>query len=132
MYSVRCVLACLRQPVDSDLFTRSMSQPFIMTPQPLHRNCDQYTLCCILQVANEEGVKFRTEKLLSVDPTSYRDAPTEGIRRILEQETGIPHPRGESVDTSRIYSLRMGTTVRPYIASIHITSAAACKKPMQI
>uniref|UniRef100_A0A7S3ECR6 5-oxoprolinase n=3 Tax=Rhodosorus marinus TaxID=101924 RepID=A0A7S3ECR6_9RHOD len=50
-------------------------------------------------------------KLLSVDPANYKDAPTEGIRRILEEKTGIPHPRGEPVDTSRIDWIRMGTTV---------------------
>jgi 5-oxoprolinase (ATP-hydrolysing) len=50
-------------------------------------------------------------KLLSVDPANYPDAPREGIRRILEQETGIPHPRGAPLDTSRIASIRMGTTV---------------------
>lgn len=32
-------------------------------------------------------------KLLSVDPSNYPDAPREGIRRLLELATGIPHPR---------------------------------------
>lgn len=50
-------------------------------------------------------------KLLSEDPANYSDAPTEGIRRLLEQETGIPHPRSVPVDTSRIDYIRMGTTV---------------------
>lgn len=50
-------------------------------------------------------------KLLSEDPSNYADAPTEGIRRVLERETGVPHPRGVPVDTSRIESIRMGTTV---------------------
>jgi 5-oxoprolinase (ATP-hydrolysing) len=50
-------------------------------------------------------------KLLSEDPSNYEDAPTEGIRRVLERETGEPHPRGVPVDTSRIESIRMGTTV---------------------
>jgi 5-oxoprolinase (ATP-hydrolysing) len=31
------------------------------------------------------GNKVRTMKLLSVDPLNYEDAPTEGIRRILEE-----------------------------------------------
>eukprot|EP00051_Salpingoeca_urceolata_P022212 m.356716 g.356716 ORF g.356716 m.356716 type:complete len:1301 (+) comp19933_c0_seq2:767-4669(+) len=52
----------------------------------------------------------RVLKLLSVD-AAYPDAPREGIRRILEQETGIPHPRSQLVDTSRIDWIRMGTTV---------------------
>ncbi|KAJ3185459.1 hypothetical protein HDU87_000080 [Geranomyces variabilis] len=50
-------------------------------------------------------------KLLSVDPDSYSDAPREGIRRILENITGIPHPKDRPVDTSRIKLIRMGTTV---------------------
>jgi 5-oxoprolinase (ATP-hydrolysing) len=55
--------------------------------------------------------KQRIMKLLSEDPSNYRDAPTEGIRRILEEETGVPHPRDGPVDTSRIQYIRMGTTV---------------------
>ncbi|EFJ47592.1 hypothetical protein VOLCADRAFT_61291, partial [Volvox carteri f. nagariensis] len=54
-------------------------------------------------------------KLLSVDPANYPDAPREGIRRVLEEVTGarmrIPHPRHAPLDTSRIASIRMGTTV---------------------
>ena len=51
-------------------------------------------------------------KLLSEDPANYSDAPREGIRRVLEEVTGRPHPRQEPLDTSRIASIRMGTTVR--------------------
>lgn len=50
-------------------------------------------------------------KLLSVDPANYKDAPTEGIRRILELATGQPHPRGQLLDLHHIESIRMGTTV---------------------
>lgn len=50
-------------------------------------------------------------KLLSEDPSNYADAPREGIRRVLEKVTGVPHPRDQPLDTSRIYSIRMGTTV---------------------
>ncbi|KAI0432561.1 5-oxoprolinase [Xylaria sp. FL1042] len=50
-------------------------------------------------------------KVLSVDPANYDDAPTEGIRRVLEQVTGRPHPRGELLDTSSIERIRIGTTV---------------------
>jgi len=46
-----------------------------------------------------------------VDPQNYPDAPREGIRRILEQLTGKKHPRDEKLDTSRISTIRMGTTV---------------------
>lgn len=52
-----------------------------------------------------------TLKLLSEDPQNYRDAPTEGIRRLLEKNTGKPIPRNELVPTSQIASIRMGTTV---------------------
>ena len=50
-------------------------------------------------------------KLLSVDPGHYQDAPTEGIRRVLELATGESHPRGQPLKMDRIGSLRMGTTV---------------------
>ncbi|CAM9499853.1 unnamed protein product, partial [Laminaria digitata] len=54
---------------------------------------------------------FRVLKLLSEDPENYPDAPREGVRRILEEETGTPHPRDQPLDTSRIDYIRMGTTV---------------------
>jgi 5-oxoprolinase (ATP-hydrolysing) len=50
-------------------------------------------------------------KLLSNDPTNYADAPTEGIRRILERATGKVIPRGQQIETSGIESIKMGTTV---------------------
>ncbi|OAA81537.1 5-oxoprolinase [Akanthomyces lecanii RCEF 1005] len=50
-------------------------------------------------------------KLLSVDPANYQDAPTEGIRRILELATGQVLPRGEPLDLFHFESIRMGTTV---------------------
>ncbi|KAJ5898609.1 hypothetical protein N7504_008897 [Penicillium tannophilum] len=50
-------------------------------------------------------------KLLSEDPNNYQDAPLEGIRRILSRLTGQEIPRGKSIDTSLIQSIRMGTTV---------------------
>ena len=58
----------------------------------------------------EGSGKQHVLKLLSVDP-AYKDAPTEGIRRVLELVTGRTHPREQLVDTSRIASIRMGTTV---------------------
>ena len=48
-------------------------------------------------------------KLLSVDPSNYDDAPTEGIRRILEQATGDSFPRGQPIDTSKIGSYILST-----------------------
>jgi 5-oxoprolinase (ATP-hydrolysing) len=50
-------------------------------------------------------------KLLSVDPQNYDDAPLEGIRRLLSKFEGRDIPRGEPIDTSKIESIRMGTTV---------------------
>lgn len=46
-----------------------------------------------------------TLKLLSVDPSSYPDAPREGIRRLLGQ------PADSLIDPSSIEWIRMGTTV---------------------
>lgn len=50
-------------------------------------------------------------KLLSEDPENYKDAPLEGIRRILSHFTGADIPRGTPLDTTKIDSIRMGTTV---------------------
>ncbi|RMJ09443.1 hypothetical protein CDV36_010931 [Fusarium kuroshium] len=50
-------------------------------------------------------------KLLSVDPKNYKDAPTEGIRRVLEKFRGTRLPRQELIDTWDIESIRMGTTI---------------------
>jgi len=50
-------------------------------------------------------------KLLSEDPSNYKDAPLEGIRRLLSRFTGREIPRGEALDTTKIESIRMGTTV---------------------
>ena len=41
----------------------------------------------------------------------YKDAPTEAIRRVLEQHLGTPIPRGTPVPTAHIDVIRMGTTV---------------------
>lgn len=56
---------------------------------------------CILPDGTEH-----TEKLLSVDPSRYTDAPAEGIRKILQKFS----PSGKA-DTSAIEYIRMGTTV---------------------
>ncbi|GKY94529.1 hypothetical protein MPSEU_000418600 [Mayamaea pseudoterrestris] len=58
---------------------------------------------------NQEIVR----KLLSEDPSHYLDAPTEGIRRILQEfgAAGGDNSRETLVDTSQIGSIRMGTTV---------------------
>ncbi|WFD29420.1 5-oxoprolinase (ATP-hydrolyzing) [Malassezia sp. CBS 17886] len=50
-------------------------------------------------------------KLLSRDPANYADAPTEGIRRILEAATGRTIPRSEKIATDDIEYIRLSTTV---------------------
>ncbi|EMD35703.1 hypothetical protein CERSUDRAFT_115669 [Gelatoporia subvermispora B] len=50
-------------------------------------------------------------KLLSQDPGNYKDAPTEGIRRVLEIVTGKQIPRGETLKTDKIDYIRLSTTV---------------------
>ncbi|CAH2286095.1 5-oxoprolinase [Pelobates cultripes] len=57
------------------------------------------------------GGKVRIMKLLSEDPANYKDAPTEGIRRILEEETKLAFPRDCPLNTNLIEWIRMGTTV---------------------
>ncbi|KAI6233321.1 hypothetical protein M3Y99_00925900 [Aphelenchoides fujianensis] len=55
--------------------------------------------------------RTRTFKLLSEDTNNYRDAPTEAIRRILNEHTGKEIKRGEKIPTGDISFIRMGTTV---------------------
>ncbi|KAH9946380.1 5-oxoprolinase [Epithele typhae] len=50
-------------------------------------------------------------KLLSQDPGNYSDAPTEGIRRVLEEVTGEQLPRGQILNTDKIDYIRLSTTV---------------------
>ncbi|NXT39932.1 OPLA oxoprolinase, partial [Pelecanoides urinatrix] len=56
------------------------------------------------------GGRVRVLKLLSEDP-AYGDAPTEGIRRVLQEESGVAVPRDQPLDASGIEWIRMGTTV---------------------
>ncbi|CAI4222110.1 unnamed protein product [Auanema sp. JU1783] len=53
----------------------------------------------------------RVLKVLSEDPANYSDAPTEAIRKVLEEETGQAIPRGTAIPTENIKWVRMGTTV---------------------
>jgi 5-oxoprolinase (ATP-hydrolysing) len=50
-------------------------------------------------------------KLLSVDPSNYKDAPTEGIRRVLEHAHCISIPKDQLLELDTIESIKMGTTV---------------------
>lgn len=66
----------------------------------------------IAQFSDANGTaKDITLKLLSVDPQNYKDAPTEGIRRVLEHVTGKSLPQDEPIDLSLVDSIYMGTTV---------------------
>ncbi|KAI6001879.1 Hydantoinase/oxoprolinase-domain-containing protein [Pisolithus albus] len=61
-----------------------------------------------------ENPKKRKElviKLLSQDPANYQDAPTEGIRRVLESVTDKRIPRGTVLSTDKIDYIRLSTTV---------------------
>jgi 5-oxoprolinase (ATP-hydrolysing) len=49
-----------------------------------------------------DGEAIMVEKLLSVDPANYPDAPREGIRRLLERITGKTFPRHQPLDTTHI------------------------------
>lgn len=61
--------------------------------------------------ASASGKNDIVLKLLSEDPENYRDAPTEGVRRILEVITGKDIPKDEPLDGSSIEWIRVGTTV---------------------
>ncbi|WVF70315.1 hypothetical protein IAT40_005104 [Kwoniella sp. CBS 6097] len=50
-------------------------------------------------------------KLLSQDPSNYRDAPTEGVRRVLERITGEKFERGKPLPVGKLEYVRLSTTV---------------------
>lgn len=56
-------------------------------------------------------------KLLSEDPANYKDAPTEGIRRIVEMATGQSIPRQQPVPTDTIGKYTMITPNAPPLTS---------------
>ncbi|KAF8307670.1 5-oxoprolinase [Clavulina sp. PMI_390] len=60
---------------------------------------------------NPQERKELVVKLLSQDPDNYKDAPTEGIRRVLETLTGESIPRGQKLNTDKIDFIRLSTTV---------------------
>ncbi|MGV7220081.1 MAG: hydantoinase B/oxoprolinase family protein [Nitrospinales bacterium] len=60
------------------------------------------------EIPGEPG--YRVIKLLSEDPENYPDAPLEGIRRVIEDVTGVSQP-SERFDSSQVDSIRMGTTI---------------------
>ncbi|KAH8921790.1 5-oxoprolinase [Atractiella rhizophila] len=50
-------------------------------------------------------------KLLSQDPKNYKDAPREGVRRVLEKVTGRKWDREEKLGVEEIDFIRLSTTV---------------------
>ncbi|WFC98230.1 5-oxoprolinase (ATP-hydrolyzing) [Malassezia yamatoensis] len=74
-----------------------------------------------IQIAIGEEPRDIVIKLLSRDPSNYKDAPTEGIRRILEIATGRNIPRSEKIAThdigrccsalTKLEYIRLSTTV---------------------
>lgn len=58
------------------------------------------TFCDV--IAHVEGREPIIIKLLSVDPANYQDAPTEGIRRVLEAVERKKIPVGDKLDGTRI------------------------------
>lgn len=44
---------------------------------------------------------FDSQTHRSIHPSVHRSTNAQGIRRVLEQETGIPHPRNKPLDSSR-------------------------------
>ncbi|KAJ3538519.1 hypothetical protein NM208_g5877 [Fusarium decemcellulare] len=61
--------------------------------------------------ASVEGKPDFVFKLLSVDPDHYKDAPTEGVRRVLCHYLGQDIPKSEPLPKKPIRAIRMGTTV---------------------
>lgn len=56
-------------------------------------------------------IKEIVVKLLSQDQANYKDAPTEGIRRVLEIVTGEKIPKDAVLNTDKIDYIRLSTTV---------------------
>lgn len=67
------------------------------------------TFCDVIaKIPGQEDYVF---KLLSVDPQNYKDAPTEGIRRVLEHVNRVSISKSAKLKLDQIQSIRMGTTV---------------------
>ena len=67
------------------------------------------TFCDV--IAKLKGHEDYVFKLLSVDPLNYKDAPTEGIRRVLEHFNKTTISKDCKLKLDQIQSIRMGTTV---------------------
>ncbi|KDN37579.1 hypothetical protein K437DRAFT_291945 [Tilletiaria anomala UBC 951] len=69
---------------------------------------------CLGHIPNRppsEGPEDIVVKILSHDPENYKDAPREGVRRILEIATGHKISRDERIETGGIDYIRLSTTV---------------------
>jgi hypothetical protein len=71
---------------------------------------------------------FRSSECVSVsqDPSNYADAPTEGIRRVLEIVMGQTIPRGSVLSTDKIGTFAPGTKLflpRPLSRSLRLHPA---------
>jgi Hydantoinase/oxoprolinase N-terminal region len=67
------------------------------------------TFTDIIAILPDNSVK--TMKLLSEDPANYKDAPTEGIKRILCEFLGSEAiDKDGLINTAQIEWIRMGTT----------------------
>lgn len=66
----------------------------------------------------------RIMKLLSEDRNNYQDAPTEAIRRVLEEETGVILPRETPIPTGNFlpykflwhFKIRMSRRIYIYLS----------------
>jgi N-methylhydantoinase A/oxoprolinase/acetone carboxylase beta subunit len=57
---------------------------------------------CIATVPGQDDIVL---KLLSVDPSNYKDAPVEAVRRVLEKATGKSYPKNEKIPVDEIGKL---------------------------
>ncbi len=60
---------------------------------------------------------YRSWYTVSQDKANYDDAPTEGIRRVLEIVEGRPIPRGTTLQTDKIGMSESNNIVRVIISS---------------
>jgi 5-oxoprolinase (ATP-hydrolysing) len=65
----------------------------------------------VCQVSTGTDAETVVLKLLSENPSTYADAPTEGIRRVLNMFLEQKIAYGDKIPTADIKSIRMGTTV---------------------
>lgn len=67
-----------------------------------------FTDVCVFR---EDG-SCRVLKLLSQDPSNYEDAPTEAIRRVLQEENGYKLPKGFLIPIGEWIALKLSLLFR--------------------